>query len=265
MLAFNHIGRLGQLGNQMFQYSTLKGIASQHGYDYMIPDHQQAVDDGIGNMLYTELFKPFDLNVKVGFLETQQYIEEPHYEFSEEFFNTCPDNASLVGFFQSEKYFKHIEDQIKKDFKFKSYIIEDCELIVEELDNPIAIHIRRGDFIKNYKNHHNLDLKYYEKGLKQFDDNRQVVIFSDDPEWCKEQNLFDGDRFLVSEGNGPYHDLYLMTQCSDFIIANSTYSWWGAWLCNNKNKVVVCPSIWFGVNNQDKNIKDLYPEEWVIV
>ena len=56
-----------------------------------------------------------------------------------------------------------------------------------------------------------------------------------------------------------------MTQCSDFIIANSTYSWWGAWLCNNKNKVVVCPSIWFGVNNQDKNIKDLYPEEWVIV
>ena len=265
MLAFNHIGRLGQLGKQMFQYSALKGIARHHGYDYMIPNHSEAVDDGIGNMLYTELLKPFDLDVKVGMLQTDQYIQEPHYEFSEELFNNCPDNASLVGFFQSEKYFKHIGDELRKDFTFRKPHVDDYNEISEVMDNPIAIHIRRGDFIRNYMNHHNLSLDYYEKALNKFDSNRQVIIFSDDPQWCVKQDLFESDRFLVSEVGDPYSDLLIMSKCSDFIIANSTFSWWGAWLCDNKDKVVICPSIWFGVNNQDKDIKDLYPEEWTVL
>ena len=90
----------------------------------------------------------------------------------------------------------------------------------------LCLHIRRGDYLIN-SDHHNLSLKYYEKALEQFDDDRQVIIFSDDPEWCMEQELFSDDRFIVSEGNGPYHDLFMMTQCSDFIISNSTFSWWG--------------------------------------
>ena len=131
-------------------------------------------------------------------------------------------------------------------------------------DNPVALHIRRGDFIINHANHHNLSLSYYEKALEQFD-GRQIVIFSDDTKWCQEQELFSDDRFLICETGHPYIDLCIMSKCSDFIIANSTYSWWGAWLCNNKDKVVLYSDRWFGPNNEHKSLKDLFPPTWQMV
>ncbi len=88
---------------------------------------------------------------------------------------------------------------------------------------------------------------------------------SDDPAWCKEQDLFASDRFCVLDSGSSYVDLCLMSMCSDFIIANSTFSWWGAWLSDNKDKVVIYPSKWFGPNNADKLTKDLFPEEWRMV
>lgn len=267
MIGFNHIGRLGQLGNQMFQYAAVKGIARNRGYDFKIPNHKDAVNDGIGNMLRTELFDAFDISQDVvGFLETEKYVQEPHYEFSEELFNNCPDNVSLVGFFQTQKYFKHIKKEIKKDFKFKKQIRSECADIIDEVfDDPIALHIRRGDFLINAANHHNLTLDYYEHALKKFHHTRQVVIFTDDPDWVGAQDVFKSKRFIVSQNNGAYHDMYMMSKCTDFIIANSTFSWWAAWLCENEDKMVVCPSKWFGVNNQDKNTKDLYPKGWLML
>ena len=254
MLAFNHIGRLGQLGNQMFQYAALKGIAHHRGFEYMIPNNDVMVD-GLGNSLRTELFDAFNLKPNVGILDTENYVQEPHFEFSQDLFDNCPDNVSLWGFFQTQKYFKHIRNELLEDFSFKKQIVNECADILEVFEDPIALHIRRGDFIINHANHHNQTLDYYEQALKKFPKNQQVVIFSDDPEWCKEQELFSNDRFLVSEGNGPYHDLYLMSRCNDF-------SWWGAWLADY-NKVVA-PKIWFGPNNADKNTSDLYCPEWVI-
>jgi len=99
--------------------------------------------------------------------------------------------------------------------------------------------------------------------LSKFDSDRQVIIFSDDPKWCMEQDLFNGDRFLVSEAGRSHHDLYLMTQCSDFIIANSTFSWWGAWLANKGR--VIAPSIWFGPRNAHLDTKDLYCPGWEVI
>ena len=264
-LFFNHIGRLGQLGNQMFQYSSLKGIAKHRGFDYTIPVYYDVFVDELGNKLRTELFEPFNINVKIDDVKIEKYVQEPHYQFSQELFDNCPDNVSLYGFFQTEKYFNHIRDDILKDFNFKDEIKEECQYIIEQFDNPIGLHIRRGDFLINYKNHHNLTLDYYDKALKKFDDNRQVFIFSDDPQWCYEQNIFSGDRFLISRDNGPYHDLYMMTKCKDFIIANSTYSWWGAWLSDSIDKKVIAPKRWFGVNNEDKSIEDLFPSDWILI
>ena len=91
--------------------------------------------------------------------------------------------------------------------------------------------------------HNNLGLDYYEEALSHFDEDRNVVIFSDDPEWCKEQSLFESDRFLVAEGNINYVDLCLMSLCKAHIIANSSFSWWGAWLA--KSEKVIAPSKWF--------------------
>ena len=106
-------------------------------------------------------------------------------------------------------------------------------------------------------------MEYYKKALSKFDASRQVVIFSDDPAWCMKQELFGDDRFLVSEAAGPYHDLYLMSQCEDFIIANSSFSWWGAWLGGGDK--VIAPQRWFGSNNAHLNTKDLYCRGWQIL
>ena len=267
MIGLNYLGKMGQLGNQMFQYAALKGIANWKGYEYVFPNHDQVMDDGIGNKLRIELFDAFKINHdKYGFLQTDNNLQEAHFHFDENLFNNCPDGACLVGFFQTPKYFEHIEDQIHKDFEFKDYIVNECQELVELFEDPIAIHIRRGDFLINSGNHHNLSLKYYKEALKKFPKNRQVVIFSDDPEWCYKQKLFSPDRFLISDKeNGSYHDLYMMSQCSDFIIGNSTYSWWGAWLSTNPDKEVYYPNKWFGPNNKNNSTEDLFPSTWRMI
>ena len=168
----------------------------------------------------------------------------------------------MWGFFQTEKYFKHIEDEVREDFTFHDEIVEECSAIMEEFNNPIALHVRRGDFLHNSGNHPPLELEYYAEALKNFNDNREVIIFSNDSEWCKEQELFESDRFAVSEGGNQFYDLCLMSMCSDFIIANSSFSWWGAWLANRGE--VIAPKKWFGPNlNHDT--KDLYCPEWKVL
>ena len=94
-----------------------------------------------------------------------------------------------------------------------------------------------------------------------FDSDREVIIFSDDPKWCLNQELFSDDRFSVSEIGDTYIDLCLMTLCSDHIIANSSFSWWGAWLADNTK--VIAPSGWFfGSNNEHLNVEDVIPKRW---
>jgi len=261
MIGFDHLGTLGQLGNQMFQYAATLGIARQIGVLFTIPNHDEVVVDVLGNRLRIELFDCFDIKPdKVGLLRTNNILSEKGFEFDRNVFHTSNQfNFTLYGFFQTEKYFQHGADEVRTQFTFKKQIVDECSDIIEDIyDDPIALHIRRGDFLINSDNHYNLSLDYYEKALKKFDVNRQVVIFSDDPNWCMEQALFVDNRFIVSQAAGPYHDLYMMTQCSDFIIANSTFSWWGAWLANRGR--VIAPKQWFGPNNAHLNTKDLFPE-----
>ena len=267
MIGFNALGRMGRLANQMFQYASLKGIARNVGSEICIPNHKQEVDDGIGNKLRTELFDSFDLNVSVKLLNNGHapVVKERFFHFDEELFTLCPDHVSLQGYFQSEKYFKHIESEIRDDFSFKNEILNPCKGMISTLENPISLHVRRTDYLTNSENHFNLPLEYYKVALEHFSDDRNVVVFSDDPEWCKQQKLFSDDRFLISESSDNLVDLCLMSLCDDFIIANSSYSWWGAWLSKNKNKLVIAPTQWFGKSGYTKehDTKDLIPNEWV--
>jgi hypothetical protein len=268
MIYLNYLGKMGQLGNQLFQYASLKGIAKHNGYDFAIPNHNELIVDALGNKLRIELFFPFKLKnlseKNIGAAE-KPVIQERHFHFDEELFNVCPDECCIVGYFQTEKYFSHIRDELLEDFEFIDDIQTSCREMISQVEKPIALHIRRGDFLRNSGNHYNLDLSYYESALSQYENDRQVVIFSDDPVWCKKQSLFKDDRFLVSESDNPYVDLCLMSMCSDFIIANSTFSWWGAWLSTNPNKKIIAPTKWFGPNNQHHNTKDLFPDEWVVL
>ena len=264
-VAFNHLGQLGQLGNQMFQYAATKGVASKLDVPFMIPNHRVLFDDGIGNKYTILLFDAFKLTSAslFGTLPTENYVQENGFSFNKDLFkidNT--ENCSLYGFFQTEKYFKHIEKQIRKDFTFKDEIKDECDDLIKQFTNPIALHIRRGDFIWNNKNHPPLSLDYYKSALELFDSDREVIIFSDDTEWCKEQELFADDRFAVAEGGDQFYDLCLMSMCDDFIIANSTFSWWGAWL-GNRGKVVA-PKNWFG-EALSHDTKDLYCKGWEVL
>lgn len=266
MIGFNALGRMGRLANQMFQYASLKGIAKNIGTDIIIPNHTDAVDDGIGNMLRTELFDSFDLRVNVGILNKGHapVVNERFFHFDEELFILCPDHVCLHGYFQSEKYFKHIESEIRDDFTFKKEIFDPCKEMISSVDNPIALHVRRTDYVTNSTNHPLCNLDYYKTALKYFNDERNVIIFSDDPAWCQEQEIFSDDRFIISENTDNRVDLCLMSLCKDFIIANSSFSWWGAWLSSNKNKKVIAPVQWFGKTGytKDHDTKDLIPNEW---
>jgi hypothetical protein len=274
MIGFNHLGRLGRLGNQMFQYAALRGIAHNNHYNFCIPYYKTPIDDGVGNLIKTELFECFEMSsvssLNIQLIDSSRpIVMEQDYSFNKDLFNKCPDWISLYGFFQTEKYFKNIKELIRKDFTFKSEILNPCKDMIKSFGDGtiISLHIRRTDYLTNSQNHNNLSLDYYEEALSEFPSNSTVIIFSDDPEWCKEQEIFSSDRFLVSENNSGYIDMCLMSLCSDYIIANSSFSWWGAWLSKNQDKKVIAPNPknWFGPNNSHLNTDDILLENWSVL
>ena len=286
MIGFDYLGKAGQLGNQMFQYAATKGIAAHHGYEMCIPDHDEVHHDGIGNFLKIELDNPFTIHCQRGMIGGS-VVQENGFHFNEDLFETCPDNVSLYGFFQSERYFKNIADEIREDYTFQDEYLEPCRAIMDEYKDqePIMLHVRRGDpnltdprgfkwaYTQCSSMHPPQTIDYYERALAEFDDNQPVFVFSDSVDWVKEQEFFSGDRFLISEpvdkyADGsftPYADLCLMSLCSHAIIANSSMSWWGAWLQANPNKKVIAPKNWFGPAYADKDTTDLYCPDWIIL
>ena len=277
-ISYNRLGSNGRLGNQMFQYAGLRGIAANRNFEWLIPRPDNYGDSNYG------LFDCFEMSSveeeNFGQLNGQN-IATGQFHFSQEFFNNCPDNINLHDYFQTEKYFKNIEDVIRNDFSFKKEIVKSCLEILDELVDPIFIHIRRGDYVNQPDNHPVCSTSYYESSLNNFKDTSSVLIFSDDPEWCKSQELFSDDRFLISEFNLtynqtsdtndgrvksliPYYDLCLMSMCQGGIIANSSMSWWGAWLIENPTQPIVAPNPWFGKNYSHYDMSDLIPKRWVI-
>lgn len=264
MISFNHIGNLGRLANQMFQYASLKGVAEYRGYEFCIPP-KEVFGKKDENVRKTDLnlYDVFNLEEKNKVLLTKNpVLPERMHCFDDEMFTNCPDNVDLFGYYQSEKYFKHIEDKIREDFSFNANLIEICKNFIEEnfSDEVISLHIRRGDYITN-PNHPVQSIEYYKKSIDNLPDNLPILVFSDDPDWCNKQEIFSSDRFMISENNSTDFDLCLMSLCQYHIIANSSFSWWGAWL--SKSNKVIAPLKWFGEGNADKDTKDLIPEIWV--
>ena len=189
-------------------------------------------------------------------------LQERMHEFDKELFESCPDNVDLYGYYQSPKYFDHIKDEIKSDFTFSDEVESVCSEMFETIQNGkkvIALHIRRTDYTVN-PNHPLQSMDYYKEALKTFDKNTNLLVFSDDPEWCKSQEIFQPDRFSISENNSVDADLCLMSLCKYHIIANSSFSWWGAWLA--KSEKIIAPKNWFGGDCAHKSVKDLVFGDW---
>jgi len=257
----NSLGNNGHLGNQMFQYAFAKSMSIKHSRSFCI-----APNEVFGKFYYQKLFSNidecFDINCDRKITDYLS-VKERCFEFDENLFENPPEkDIDFVGYWQSERYFKHIENELRKDFTFVSDILDPCKDFMSSFGSVIGVHIRRNDFLKN-ENHPVQNNSYYQKALLEFDQDLPVLVFSDDIEWCKEQSIFSDDRFMISESEDAYADLCLMSMCDHHIICNSTYSWWGAWLADSKN--VIAPKKWFGGDNINLNTKDLYLLHWILL
>lgn len=180
-------------------------------------------------------------------------------------------NVYLQGHWISEKYFADIASTIRNDFTFKNKPDKANSELIQRIRNcnSISLHVRRSDYISDKKTHdyHGVcGLDYYRKAVsfitkKVF--NPTFFIFSDDPDWCKANLRLKYPTVFVSHnlGKKDYEDMRLMSTCKHNIIANSTFSWWGAWLNQNKEKIVIAPEKWFG--DTSINTSDLIPSSWV--
>lgn len=196
-------------------------------------------------------------------------IDEPHFHFSPEILQ-LPDNVFLSGYWQSEKYFLEIEAQIRSDFSFKLPFSDRNSETAREISksNSVSLHVRRNDFAKNSKINaiHGLcTLAYYSAAIQFIEEkiaSPNFFVFSDDPAWVKSNLKINHPCVYVEHNQGleSYNDMRLMSLCRHNIIANSSFSWWGAWLNSNAEKIVVAPQRWFVNGN---NTEDLIPHTWV--
>lgn len=275
MIGMNILGKNGRLGNQMFQYASLVGIAKNMNYSFCIPNHKDATHFGNAISSHHQLQHCFEMSYlgdNFGYIDGDE-VELHQYEFCEELFNECPDNVTLKGYFETEKYFKNAEKEIREDFVFRAKISNEVNDIFSEhlKKDPVSIVVRRFSDTYDYpgveNNHYNLPIEYYEKSINMLGKNRTYIICSNDVKWCKEQDIFKSENFIINDflSNTTmkgHFDLCLISNCSDHIVANSSFSWWGAWLSKNKNKTVIAPSTWFGKNQSFLDTKDLIPNQW---
>ena len=274
-IGYNRLGSNGRLGNQMFQYAGLRGIAAHRGFDWVIPE---PITYGDSNYGLFDCFKMSTVKKDNFGLIQGEALQTGCFHFNQDAFDRWPDATNLHDYFQSEKYFKNVEDIIRKDFTFKNDIMASCLEVMNEYEDPIFIHVRRGDYVNQPDNHPPLPVSYYKNALeKYFKDDTPVFVFSDDLDWCREN--FKDDRFLIPTENQlyeqtadtndgrvksfvPYYDLCMMSLCIGGIIANSSMSWWGAWLIETPTAPIVAPVPWFGKNYSHYNMDDLIPVGW---
>ena len=261
MLSFNALGNLGRLGNQMFQYASLRGIAAHRGTEFCIPPRRcfGSKDPNVaasGITLY-DAFNLYGLKYrKRKYLRVT--VRERGFEFDAHLFDTCPLNANLYGYFQSERYFKQIESDIRRDFTFQNHIADRCKRMINE-PNLVSVHVRRGDYVNNP--HHVLQpVEYYQRAMNEFGAS-SCIVFSDDPQWCARQAVF-ADCVISDTGDAAV-DLCLMSMCNGHIMGNSSFSWWGAWLANSRQ--VIAPANWFGHGYANMDMKDFYLKNWKLL
>ena len=280
-IGMNNLGKNGRMGNQMFQYAALVGIAKQCGFDFRIPDHSNAsyFNRKVGANIITEYhelqhcFEMLHCGDRYGLIDGDEIELHESHEFCEELFKECPNHVTLNGYFQSEKYFKNAEKLVRLDFRFKEHIIKEVEKYYSEYlkDKPVSILVR--DFNPEYdypnceNNHINIPSEFYEKSIDILGRDRMYIICSNNIELTKKQEVFQGDNFIFNEVVPTdiykgHFDLCLMSMCQDFIISNSTFAWWGAWLGNGIGKRVLIPTPWYGPGLSHINTDDLYPDEW---
>jgi hypothetical protein len=284
----------GGLGNQMFQYafgiSVSQKLKSRLYFDlsfYTLTDNgltQRNFELGLfagsvniagdslknsffGKSLYSRIVH------KLGISKKTVYREQT-LKFSSDVFNVKPP-VYFEGFWQSEQYFNDNEDLIRKSLVFKNPLNPDSQKIAELIakqGNPVSVHIRRGDYVSSKSTnelHGVCSAKYYMDAITEIKDKTPdpyFYFFSDDPDWVKETLLPVIENAVLVQHNKDsesWQDMALMSKCKHHIIANSSFSWWGAWLNANKEKIVIAPVNWFSTKTDNLDPQDLIPGNWI--
>jgi len=273
----------GGLGNQMFQYAFGRNLAFKNKTSLVLDissykrDKLRNYELGVFNISAhvidktdTKLLRGLDKYQK--FLSKlgigHKYIIQKNKYFDRRLLN-LKDNICLDGYWQCEDYFKDIRKILLKEFTVQSKPNKKNRLLLEKIknSNSVAVHVRRTDYISNpkvNKRHGVCSPHYYSNAANRIRNrvkNLLFFIFSDDIEWCKKNLRIDKHIVFVDINNSQkgYEDLRLMKNCQHFIIANSSFSWWGAWLATNKNKIVYVPSYWFKRESEG----DIIPKSWI--
>jgi hypothetical protein len=286
----------GGLGNQLFQYAAARSLSEkQHSkimldlkiygrerlksHEFYALNHfniNAALADNADLELFysNRIFKKIQRRIMrlTGTGKIKQVYEKELFVYNPRVL-TYNNNVYLRGYWQSEKYFKKIENIIRTELSLKDSLSQQTLEVSKEImskKNTVSLHIRRGDYVTDIKTYNTLglcSLDYYRKCVlllgKELDD-LSIYVFSDDPGWAEENLVFDYPLYFVNHNDADhsYEDMYLMSLCEHNVIANSSFSWWGAWLNKNKDKKVFAPRKWaVGA----KIYPDIIPEGWNLI
>jgi hypothetical protein len=284
---------MGGLGNQMFQYAAARSLAWKHGTSLKM-DLTFLESDQEGNTL--RIFELDNFCISAGIASSWEIAllsgrsstklrsaaasilhklagftlyGEKWFQF-DPIVLRLPDNVYLEGYWQSERYFADNKEIIRKEFTLKTPLEGLNQNVAEEIlaVNAVSLHVRRGDYVSDKKiseQHGVCDLEYYRRAIDRVVQTLKdpcFFVFSDDPEWVADNiKLRQPVRYISHNGSMAHEDLRLMSMCKHHVIANSSFSWWGAWLSTCHEKLVISPNKWF--NSYNLNTKDLIPKAWI--
>ncbi len=257
-----HILLKGRLGNNLFQIAAGASLAEAKHTRFCIYAIDKASHPGLSSS-YEELISLKEtllrsVEIRKGKPECGTLYKETQFNYSPIPFQ---DELILNGYFQSEKFFSAelVRNMFRIDHQTKDYIEQKYgHLLKKEIT---SIHIRRGDYLANLDFHPICMMNYFRRAINRIGKEKRFLIVSNDVAWCKKR--FKGPNFFFTEGESALVDLYLQSLCTNNIISNSSFSWWGAWLNENPRKTVICPDPWFGISAKHMDTRDLLPDSWV--
>ncbi|MEM8898166.1 MAG: alpha-1,2-fucosyltransferase [Bacteroidota bacterium] len=288
---------MGGLGNQLFQYSTGRALAIQHNTSLKLDlsllldrtdiEHRVfrefeladfPIQASLASEKETAFFHPKrdTLFQKMGArMHTMLHAPRVYIESKMTYnpaLSQLPNDSCLVGNFQSEQYFSKIEAILRQELTLNLPLSQQVLSLKKEMEttNSVALHVRRGDYVSNplfSRTLGALPLEYYQRALAFLAKNLpafKVFIFSDDPAWCRENMRLDYPFYIVADtvsGEKAHKiDMKLMGACKHYIISNSSFAWWGAWLNPDEDKIVLAPKTWY--RSPEIDDRDIVPKSW---
>lgn len=274
----------GGLGNQMFQYAFARRLAIEHDtsvvldlgwFKYESPATTSrryelgvfALDEATPKRAH----RPAGRRSRLPWRRAPSLPVVSEKHVTSEIGSSAPDDVWLNGYWQSEKYFVAAEEEVREAFRFKRRSKGHNAALLQAIraDNSVSLHVRRGDYVTDpriSKVHGASTLDYYRAAVEEITtriESPRFYVFSDDPGWSRENIVTDHPTVYVSHNTGrsSFEDMRLMSHCRHHITANSSFSWWGAWLGQSADRIVIAPKVWFA--EASKNTSDRVPEGWI--